>query len=117
MADILHEVIFSSLNFGVQPCPRVGGQCPPLSKVGGGGGKLPHLPPFSYTTAECIRSFTSQRTKIPKKNLCILVDLLEHSSGPFGGPFFIHQGDKENTCVFTSYLLTCFPPVSVVSCV
>ena len=38
MADLLHEEISSSLNFRVQSCPRVGGQCPPLSKVGGGGG-------------------------------------------------------------------------------
>ena len=60
MADILHEEIFSSINFRVQSCPRVGrwgggggggGQCPPLAKVcvwgGGGGGSCP--PP--YTTA------------------------------------------------------------------
>ena len=56
MADILHEEIFSSLNFRVQSCPRVGGgQCPPpppLSKVGGGGGQLPPCPP-SPTPLAC----------------------------------------------------------------
>ena len=35
MADILHEEIFSSLNFRVQSYPRVGG---------GGGGELPPCP-------------------------------------------------------------------------
>ena len=44
MADILHEEIFSSLNFRVQSCPR----------VGGGGGQLPPLPPFSYTPLVCV---------------------------------------------------------------
>ena len=44
MADILHEEIFSSLNFRVQSCPRVGGG------GGGGGGSCPPCPPFSYTT-------------------------------------------------------------------
>ena len=49
MADILHEEIFSSLNFRVQSCPRVGGgggQCPPTFKNGGGGGAVaPPVPP------------------------------------------------------------------------
>ena len=35
MADILHEEIFSSLNFRVQSCPRV---CVCVCVVGGGGG-------------------------------------------------------------------------------
>ena len=47
MADILHEEIFSSLNFRVQSCPRVGGGAvPPTFKSGGGGGgMLPPCPP------------------------------------------------------------------------
>ena len=55
MADILHEEIFSSLNFRLQSCPRKGGggNAPPLLKVGGGGScpPCPPPPPFSYTTA------------------------------------------------------------------
>ena len=52
MADILHEEIFSSLSFRVHAIisKSGGGQCPPLSKVGG---QLPPLPPFSYTTVIC----------------------------------------------------------------
>ena len=56
MADILHEEIFSSLNYRVQSCPRVGGKLPPCPpsptpllkqwvklEVGGGGSR-----PASY---------------------------------------------------------------------
>ena len=42
MAGILHEEIYSSLNFRVQSCPRVGG--------GGGGGAVAPPAPFSSTT-------------------------------------------------------------------
>ena len=46
MADILHEEIFSSLNFRGNHVQEWGGG------GGGGGGSCPPCPPFSYTTGD-----------------------------------------------------------------